>query len=507
MKFVFSMLLVSVVFNSGCSSIAYRPTLQQKQITINDQTDSISSKQAPSINGFPKFIPQKVNHFQLKNGLTVLHFQSHQEFTATTLLGLFLHNPDPYNPINLKLNANWNLIKITENEHRLTSLAANIGTNIQRVSDSIATGWYFEVLQKDQQKALKLLSYILNNRVYSGNELTHQKQNYSLEQQLRNVNGLSLSQQLYKNLVFSKQSAVSKLSRASSRKKILEKITVNELQKYFNQNFNANKMVLIILSATPLEQIKTTIEKSFKQFPILSAEKLNETAIVQSSAAKTPSQLSLVRPQNSIYAISRPQSTQVDIRISFTPLVLQNNEYHSMKLIADVLAGRSLNSRMQSDLRERQGLSYSISHQLNQISDFHSLHFLASTENHKLPALFYGMQQHINYLLENGISQNEFNFIKQRRLVNLQRRRLHPYLKMSFMLQNFTNENPLDKISYEAQELSRLTFHEFQAFVKRLQKQPQISIFTGDKSSIKHHLCKLKQCRIQWFNKQLSPQK
>ncbi len=496
--------VATIIFLNACSSIQYQPTVESDAIVINDQTDTIRSPQAPPLKMFPAFVSKPVNHFKLDNGLTVLHYQSPKKITATTLSGLFLHNPEPYDVLNLKLNANWNQIKIDEKPFRISTVASHFGSDLKVLSDSIATGWYFEVLEKDQTKAFELLTAIVNQRLYNDIELEHQKLNYNLEQQLKSVSGLSQSAQLYKSLVFSKQTSVAKQAKNSSRKAALKKITSEQLKYYFQHNFKPNNMVLIILSATPVEQLKPQIESIFKQINPLSTplQEIKETP----SKTNTTRRISLIQPQQSIYAISRPHSTQVDIRISFTPMNLDNVEYQSIKLFAEVLAGRSLNSRMQSDLRERKGLSYSISNQLSQISDFHSLHFLSSTENHKLPALLKGMQQHIDFLLEHGLSLKEFEFIKQRRLISLQRTRLHPYRKMSFMLQNFTNQNPLDKISFEALELSQLSFEGFNQFLKKLKNQQRLTILTGDNNQIRHHLCLQRNCPIAWYNKRLEAQ-
>ncbi len=506
MKNINSSFLLLAVMLTSCSSINYKPTLPKNPIYINDQTDTIHSKLAPRVSQFAEFKNKKVNHFTLKNGLTVLHFQTQYQITPSTQIGLFLHNPEPYNPIALKLHANWNLLRIAKKNYKLSALAANLGAEIQTLSDSIATGWYFETLLKDQSSAIELLSKLVNSRDYNPKELAHQKQMYALEQQLKSVSGLSLSQKLYNNLVFTEQSSVSKSSTTSLRKKLLKKITAEDLKQYFINNFKPKNMVLVILSPTLNEELKAEIETSFNSFQQPTPTKPIKVNQPQSLKSKSRIQLRELISSTDLYAISRPHSTQVDIRVSFTPLMLSNIEYQSFKLFADVLAGSSLNSSMQSDLRERQGLSYSISSQLTQNSDFHSLHFLASTENFKLPALLDGIQQHIKHLLDNGLTEKEFNFIKRRRLVNLERSRLHPYRKMSFMLQNFTNDNPLDKISHEAQELSKLSYNEFISFLKRLQKQPRINILTGDKLAIKQHMCKLKKCTIQWFNKKLNHQ-
>ncbi len=485
----------------SCSSITYRETLQPTTIKINHQTDSIESKKAPKTIPRPGFNALPVNQYQLDNGLTVLHFQSELKVTPITVMGLFLDNPEPYKPINLSLNAAWNQVVFNDKTTRISLLAANVGVKVRSLAGSIATGWYFETLLRNQSHGLKLLSTIVQKRAYSESELSYQKQNYSLNQQLKSVNGLSQSSQLYKALVFSKNSAIARQSRKSSRDKSLSTIGISELENYFNQSFIAPSMVLIIISPTQFEQLKPEIELQFSELgknkPVITNQKIDSNNILPS--------FTLLRPEDGLYAISRPNSTQVDIRISFTPISIEKHEYQSLKIFADTLAGRSLNSRMQSDLRERQGLSYSIYHQLDQVSNFHSLHFLSSTEDHKLPALLSGMQQHIDYLLNNGLSNKEFEFIKQRRLVNLQRSRIHPFQKISFMLQNFTNDNPLDKISHEANELSQLSYLQFQKFVKRIKNQQQIVILTGDTAAIKHHLCQLHNCDINWYSSKLLP--
>jgi zinc protease len=238
------------------------------------------------------------------------------------------------------------------------------------------------------------------------------------------------------------------LSKYMSTEESIKGITRDDLTALHKKYFQPRNTVLLMIGDMKPEQMKTLAEKYFGTWKNLSAPiDVEKVPPVQKLNGKE------------IKLFTQKDYTESTINIGFSPF---NNVNEDDQEIIDVmnyiLSGSALTSRIGVELRDKQGLIYGIKSELWSISEgigYWKINTKTAPENTE--KVITGIFNEIKKLLKYGITDDELNTAKQRRLGLLPFFVETPDDVASKVIDLIRDKKPLNYYDKTAERIQRVT--------------------------------------------------
>jgi len=185
-----------------------------------------------------------------------------------------------------------------------------------------------------------------------------------------------------------------------------QKITRNDVSAFHQKYFRPENAILLISGRTDREKLRKLIDEALgeKAWPGVA----NETKVKRPNYSEPR----LAKLRERILIIHRPQLTQASIRIGFRgPLVTSPDHYPTMVLNA--LLGEHFHSRLNSLLRDKLGLTYSVGSSFSFERELGVFSIASSTRNQTGAQLITKTLQVLQELKSGAISEAEVETAKE----------------------------------------------------------------------------------------------
>ncbi len=190
----------------------------------------------------------------------------------------------------------------------------------------------------------------------------------------------------------------------SIHSQLLKNIKINELLTFYHQQYQPQNSQLIISGNIQDKDLEEKINFYFSQWQSSDNNEPMLTELMDDSAvSKNKFQLDFIERQG---------AQQIDLLFGVVTTDRASSDWLKLKVIATLLGGGP-GSRLFSDLREKQGLTYSIS--ARQLSGPYQNPFFiqASIAPQKLLQTIRSIDNHIDYLCHNLLSKEELEQVKK----------------------------------------------------------------------------------------------
>ena len=157
-----------------------------------------------------------------------------------------------------------------------------------------------------------------------------------------------------------------------------KKVSRKDLADFHKAHFLPNKSSLVVVGRANRIEFKQQIEKVFGSWAGPAESRMASAPV---KAAHTYSDQRLAFQGNPpIFIVDRPGATQAQIRLGFQAPPYQSPDQAALR-VANALTGVYFNSRLNSLIRDKLGLTYGINSSLNYAKDYAEFSIVSSTKN------------------------------------------------------------------------------------------------------------------------------
>lgn len=332
--FILSFIFLISLTISSCGSNRATGEKIADTMTQNDD-NNLMPKPKPA----PKIHFKKPEVFKLDNGLTVIIVENHKLPRVNTSLRID-NQPVPLRDkkgtddlLQRLLGTGSNNISKDEFNKKIDFYGARVFFN--------DNGFFINSLSKFFPEILNLTADQVLNPNFTKEEFVKEQEKLIEELKIGEKSTPETAKRVMKKLSFGKH-PYGELTLINN----VKKIELNDVIKYYKNNFNPNKAYLIIVGDIDKEQAKNLAEKNFgnwKKAPITKG-------------------LSLPRIENAptteVDFVHMPNAEQTEIKVTQrSDLRLNNPDYQKVLLMNSILGG-DFNSYLNMTLREKHGWTY-----------------------------------------------------------------------------------------------------------------------------------------------------
>lgn len=267
-----------------------------------------------------------------------------------------------------------------------------IGGQVNAFTSKEYTCYYSKVLDEHADYALEILADMFFNSTFESGELTKEKNVVYEEIKMYEDTPDDIVHDILSQATFGNHALAYPIL---GTEETLETFTADMLNGYMDEYYTPDNVVISVAGNVN----EAFIEKIEKQFG-------NYSSKYRKKDVQSPSFFN--------EKIARTKDTeQAHLCIGFKGLQLGHENIYDLIILNNILGG-SMSSRLFQDVREKQGLAYSIYSYHTSYKDSGLLTIYGGTANKQLDQLFNTIQETINELKTNGILEKELeNSIEQ----------------------------------------------------------------------------------------------
>ena len=237
----------------------------------------------------------------------------------------------------------------------------------------------------------------------------------------------------------------------SGTQESIAKITLQEVEKFYNEFVNLNSLILIVGGDMEFEEVAKELKEALKNLP--EGKKISLKPI----EAKDTKQIKHLNKE-----------TQQAYIYFGAPLNVGNlqKELALIKVASFVLGGGGFGSRMMEEVRVKRGLAYSAVMRLSatKTQTLAQGYLQTSLKNEKDAQKL--VQEVVDEFVKNGITKKELQEAKQYLLGSEPLRNETLSQRLGAAFNNYYNDLPLDFNRKVLEEISKLTLEEVNAYIK-----------------------------------------
>ncbi len=268
-----------------------------------------------------------------------------------------------------------------------------------------------EILSQDLEHSLNLLSQQLTEIKPDSGALKKVIEQQLLENKLTKSSGAYLAKRLFYQENYPPEHLYFQHQDNSDEIKSVKK---DELLRFYRRQYRPEKSLLILSGDLESKILKNQVKRFFESNKFEQKQaKLRLKPLANKKRVKNrPNNTSVNKNKSQFNFIERKGARQVDLLYGMVTVPRRSSDWLGLKIIAALLGGGP-DSRLFSDLREKQGLAYYLSAQ--QLDGRYSSPFFIKTSvaHNKLIPMIKGINRHIRYLCHNKIKPYELLKIKQ----------------------------------------------------------------------------------------------
>lgn len=330
-----------------------------------------------------------------------------------------------------------------------------IGGQVNAFTAKEYTCYYAKVLDEHAQYAVEILADMFFNSEFDGEELKKEKKVVYEEIKMVDDTPDDIVHDLLSEASFGNHPLAYPILGTAD---LLETFTGDLLRQYMDRYYTGDHVVISIAGNVTDEVIKQ-IEETF--------------ADVKPTTYKHSEQKPIFSPHS---IIRKKDTEQAHLCLGYPGLPIGDKDVYALVLLNNLLGG-SMSSRLFQDIREKQGLCYSVFSYHSSFKDAGLLTIYAGTAHEQEDDLVRAVQQTTALLVEEGMNEKELRFGKEQLKGSLM---LSLESTSSRMTRNGKNElllkqhRSLDEI---IEEINHVTLSEVNNLAAQiLTEQPSISL-------------------------------
>ena len=342
------------------------------------------------------------------------------------------------------LNEGTKTLGVTKFSQKLEekALTLSAGSGVETLSFTLSG---MSAMQKD---GIGLLKELLKNPNFTQKALDKVKEN-SLVAILEKESDYDYqANRLLKSMLFKGSALEFPLS---GTQESIAKITLQEVEKFYNEFVNLNSLILIVGGDMEFEEVAKELKEALKNLP--EGKKISLKPI----EAKDTKQIKHLNKE-----------TQQAYIYFGAPLNVGNlqKELALIKVASFVLGGGGFGSRMMEEVRVKRGLAYSAVMRLSatKTQTLAQGYLQTSLKNEKDAQKL--VQEVVDEFVKNGITKKELQEAKQYLLGSEPLRNETLSQRLGAAFNNYYNDLPLDFNRKVLEEISKLTLEEVNAYIK-----------------------------------------
>lgn len=284
-----------------------------------------------------------LQRFELSNGLKVLLMEKHN--VPLVQMNLVINTGSFNDPNGKEGLSSFTMDMLDEGAGSLNSLELAdeiefLGASIRTRGGNFTSEVNCSLPVSKLEPVLKLMTDIVLKPTFSETELERLKK-LELNGLLENYDNPGvIAQQAFGQLIFGEDSPYGK----SPNEQSVKSFSVADCKKFHAANFNTGNSLLVIVGDVDQKTLKPLLEKYFGTYP--------KGQAIESKLSE-PKQIS----GRNIYLIDKPGSAQSVIFIGRMGPSRMTPDYNAIEVMNTLLGG-SFTSRLNSNLREKNGYSY-----------------------------------------------------------------------------------------------------------------------------------------------------
>jgi zinc protease len=220
----------------------------------------------------------------------------------------------------------------------LEQRAASVETDMGEAAGSAS----FEALTEDVDMVFGLFTEVLREPAFAQEKLDVDKTQIRGSIARRNDNPNSIASRELRKLIYGQESPYARTVEYAT----LDKISRDDLLKFYQQYFHPNKIILGIVGDFNAQKMRSLIQAKLGDW------KPNP------QIAKTPLPQVTQANLGGVYFVNQPQLTQSSVLLGHLGGKFDNPDYPALDVMNGVL--NSFGGRLFNELRSRQGLAYSV---------------------------------------------------------------------------------------------------------------------------------------------------
>ena len=308
-----------------------------------------STAQSPDRSTPPKLAKAKnlqlppIQRFMLSNGLNVVMMEKHA--VPLIQINLLIQTGTYYEPDGKEGIGSFTMDMMDEGAGELDALQLAdeiefLGASIGTYGGNFSSGITCSAPISKIDNVLKLMTDIVLRPAFNETEIERLRK-LRLNSLLQNYDNPNLiAQRAFNKFLFNSNTPYSK----SPTEQAIKSYSKNDCIDYHKKNFVTGNSTLIIVGDITKESILPVLEKYFSTYP-------------KGEVIKNPLPLPKQITGRNIYIIDKPGAAQSVIRIGRIGTSRSDSEYNAIVVMNTILGG-SFTSRLNSNLREKNGYSY-----------------------------------------------------------------------------------------------------------------------------------------------------
>ena len=334
-----------------------------------------------------------VSTYQFKNGIRLIHRLNQ---SAVAHFGLIVHTgtrEELHEEHGMAHFMEHMFFKGTRNRsaYQIISRLEDVGGEVNAYTTKEETALYASFLKQDYRRAMELIQDILLHSTFPEKEREKEAEVILNEIQGYDDAPSDLIFDRAEELLFPRHSIGRNILGSEES---LGKIGNGSLEKFLQENYATDEMVLSFVGNVSLKTVKQTAEKFFGDIP----QKNRQRQRVKPSAAKA------------IKVIEKRDTFQKHCMLVGEGYPLPDHRRLQLYLLNNILGGPGMNSRLNLALRERRGYSYSAESHYAPYTDTGALMIYFSCDPEKFRKSMQVTREEINKL--------RTRIIPDRRLIN-----------------------------------------------------------------------------------------
>jgi zinc protease len=301
----------------------------------------------PAAASEPSFAPPSIQKAKLFNGMDLMLVEDHD--LPLVQINLIIKNGWAADPSDRPGAAALTADLLDEGTKSMDAL--EISDEIKRLGAQLGTGSSFDnssvslnVLKKNLDPALKLMSDIVLNPTFPEKELELKRENYLGRIQQEGRQPMTAAFKTYFSELFGADHPYGQPYTGSGTEASVKAITRSDLESFYQANYMPNNATAIVVGDITLDEARSKLEKAFKKWK---------------QGAPSESVVKEVEPlgKTKICIVDKPGAPQSVIVLGNLGLKRSDPDYLATSVMNNALGGQ-FTARINMNLREDKGYTY-----------------------------------------------------------------------------------------------------------------------------------------------------
>ena len=293
------------------------------------------------------FTPPQIQKAKLSNGMEVLAVEDHK--LPLVAISLVIKSGFSADPKERPGTASLTSELLDEGTTTRTALqiadeTKKLGADLGTSSSPDASTVTLNVLKKYLDQGLNLMSDVVINPTFPGNELERQRQIYLGQIKQENMEPFTSALKIYYRTIYGPDHPYAQPYTGSGTEASIKALQKGDLKKYYETYYHPNNATIILVGDITMKEILPKLETVFKAWK---AEDI--------PAMTVPQAVPLTKTK--IYLIDKPGAAQSVVIGGNLGIPRSSPDYYAIQVMNNVLGGM-FSSRINSNLREEKGYTY-----------------------------------------------------------------------------------------------------------------------------------------------------